>query len=71
MYTLCILCTCIISMALLNKIRYETKQKSKCEVDFNFIFISLEKKNYFGIILTFFGKNPGTNTNFIAHVLNV
>ena len=39
------------------QISFETKQKSKYKVDFKFIFIIV------------FGKNPGTNQNFIAHVL--
>ena len=35
------LCTCLISMDIsLDQISFETKQKSKYEVDFNFIFIS-------------------------------
>jgi len=37
------LSTCLISMALLNQISFETKQKSKYKVDFNFIFILIEK----------------------------
>jgi len=45
-------------MALLNQISFKTKQKSKYKVDFNFIFISIEK------ILwkypKFFGENMGT-----------
>ena len=37
------LCTCLISMDIsLDQISFETKQKSKYEVDFNFIFISIE-----------------------------
>ena len=39
--------------------KFETKQKSIYKVDLNFIII---EKNYFG-------KNPGTNQNFIAPVL--
>ena len=49
----------------LDQISFETKQQSKFKVDFNFIFISIEKK-YFA---NFFGENPGTNQNFIAQVL--
>ena len=57
------LCTCLISMAISRLNIFKTKQKSTYKVDFNFIFISIEKK-YFGNI-----QNPGTNQNFIAHVL--
>ena len=40
------LCTCLISMAIsIDQIIYETKQKSKYKVDFNFIFIPILKKN--------------------------
>jgi len=35
------LCTCLISMAV--QISYETKQNANYKVDFNFIFISIEK----------------------------
>ena len=45
-------CACPILMALLNQISFETKQKSKCKVEFNLIFISIEKK-YFGKIQFF------------------
>ena len=39
------LCTCLISMAIsIDQISFETKQKSKYKVDFNFIFISIEKQ---------------------------
>ena len=58
------LCTCLISMTLLNQ-SFETNQKSKYKIDLNFIFISTEKK-YYGNILNFFWENPGTNQNFIA-----
>ena len=37
------LCTCFISMALLNQISFETNQKTKYTVDFNFIFILTEQ----------------------------
>ena len=37
------LCTCLISMAISKDQIFETKQKSKYKVDFNFIFISIEK----------------------------
>ena len=40
---------------------------SRALVDSDFIFISIEKK-YFGNP-KLFGENPGTNQNFIAHVL--
>ena len=50
----------------LDQISFETKQKSKYKVDFNFIFISIEK--IFWKYPNFFGENPGTNQNFIAHV---
>ena len=56
-------------MALLNQISFETKQKSKYKVDFNFIFISIEKKYNFLKISFIFGENPGTNQNFMANVL--
>ena len=65
------LCTCLIAMAIklqwlfLDKIRFLGKQKWKYKVNFNFIFIHIKK--VFGNIL-FFGENPGTNQNFIAHV---
>ena len=59
-------CACPILMALLNQISFETKQKSKCKVEFNLIFISIEKK-YFGNI-QFFWRKSGTSQNFIAHV---
>ena len=42
--------------------------RSKYEVDFNFILISIEKK-IFWKYHKFFGENPGTNQNFLAHVL--
>jgi len=51
----------------LDQISFETKQKSKYKVDFNFIFISIEK--IFWKYPKFVGENPGTNPNFIAHVL--
>jgi len=41
----------------IDQISFETKEKSKYKVDFNFIFISIEQ-NYFGNILNFFGENP-------------
>ena len=47
--------------------RFETEQKSKYKVDFNFICISIEK--IFWKYPTFFKENLGTNQNFIAHVL--
>ena len=63
------LCTCLISMAIsLDQISFETKQKSKYKVDFNFNFISIEKK-IFWKYPKLFGENPGTNQIFIAHVL--
>ena len=37
------LCTCLIIMTVSNQISFETKQKSKQKVDFNFIFISIKK----------------------------
>jgi len=38
------LCACLISMAIsIDQISFETKQKSKCKVYFNLIFISIEK----------------------------
>ena len=50
------LCTCLISMAVsIEHINFETKQKSNYKVDFNLIFISVEKK-YFGNILNFLEK---------------
>ena len=57
---------CLISI-FLDKISFVTKQKSKYKVNANFIFISIEK--IFWIYPKFFGENPGTNQNFIAHVL--
>ena len=42
-------------------------QKSKYKVDLNFIFISIEKNIL--EVSNFFGKNLGTNQNFIANVL--
>ena len=61
------LCTCLISMAGSRSNKLETKQKSKYKVDFNFYFhfnwnIFLKSPKYFG-------ENPETNKNFIAHVL--
>jgi len=59
---------CLISMAISrsNKLN-ETKQKSKYKVDFNSIFISIEKKILWKYP-KYFGENLGTNQNFIAHV---
>ena len=63
------LCVCLISIVIsTDQISFETKQKSKYKVDFNFIFISIEK-NIFWKYPKFFGENPGTNQNFTAHVL--
>ena len=57
------LCACLIFQWLfLDQISFETT-----EVDFNFIFISIEK--IFWKYPKYFGKNPGTNRNIIAHVL--
>ena len=42
-------------MALLNQLRFETKQKSKYKVDLNFVSISINKK-YFENILNFLVK---------------
>ena len=42
--------------------KFETKQKSKYKVDFNFNFISIEKK-IFWKYPKYFGENPGTNQN--------
>jgi len=53
-------------LCTLNQISFETKQKSKYKVYFNFIFISIE---FFLHYPNFFGGNPGTTQNFIAHVL--
>ena len=64
------LCNCLISMALLNQISFETKQKSKYKVDFNFIFILIETK-YFGNILNFLEfKNDKVNNNFINKLMH-
>ena len=63
------LCACLLFQWLfLDQIRFKTKQKLKYKVDFNFIFIAIEKYilevSYF-----FFWENSGTNQNFIEHVL--
>ena len=64
------LCNCLISMALLNQISFETKQKSKYKVDFNFIFILIETK-YFGNILNFLEfKIDKVNNNFINKLMH-
>ena len=64
------LCNCLISMALLNQISFETKQKSKYKVDFNFILIIIETK-YFGNILNFLEfKNDKVNNNFINKLMH-
>ena len=59
------LCNCLISMAI-----SRSNIKSKYKVDYNFIFISVEKK-YFGNILIFLKENPGTNQNFIGYNVQV
>ena len=61
-------CICLISIAFLIQISFETRQKSKYKADFNLIFISFEKE-IFWKYPRFFGENAGTNQNFIAHVL--
>ena len=48
-------CTVLFQWLFLDQISFATKHKSKYQVDFNFIFISIEKK-YFGNILNFFEK---------------
>ena len=56
------LCTCFISIAILDQISFETKQKS-------ILFSFQLKRNVFWMYSKYFGENPGTNQNFIAHVL--
>jgi len=51
----------------LDQISFETKQKSKYKVDFNFNFILIEEK-IFWKYPKFYGEDSGTNQNFIAHV---
>ena len=64
------LCTCLISMALFKQISFETKQKSKYKVDFNFILILIETK-YFGNILNFLEfKNDKVHNNFINKLMH-
>ena len=64
------LSTFLISMAISGfQIGFKTKQKSKYKVDFNFIFILIEKK-YFGNVLNIFGENPVTNLYTTRDVLH-
>ena len=62
------LCTCkLLQWIFLDQKSFVTKQKSKFNLYFNFIFVSIERN-----ILKyskFFEENPGTNQNFLAHVL--
>ena len=66
MKPLCILV--LFQLLFLTQIRVETEHRSKYKVDFNFIFISIEKK-YFVNILIFFEENLETNQNLKPHVL--
>jgi hypothetical protein len=50
----------------MDQISFETKQKSKYKVDFNFIFIAIQK--IFWKYPKLFLENPGINQNCIAHV---
>ena len=57
--------TCLFQYISLDQISFETKQKSKCEVDFNFIFISLEKKLFWNYP-NFFWKKSGNQYKFYS-----
>ena len=62
------LCTCLVSMAISRSNKLWNKTEVKNKVNFNFIFISIEKK-LFWKYPTYIGENPGTNQNFIAYLL--
>ena len=53
-------CTVLFQWLFLDQISFATKHKSKYQVDFNFIFISIEKKIFWKYPKCF-GENPGTN----------
>ena len=53
------LCTCLISIGNSRSNKLWNKYRSKYEVDFNCIFISIEK--IFWKDPKYFGENPGTN----------
>jgi len=58
-----VLCVLVLFQCLfLDQISFEKKQNSRYKVNFNFIFISIEKF-FFGNILNCFRENPGTNQN--------